>query len=169
MALTIADRRDRVLVTIADALLLPLAARRVFRRPPSAAPMRILCLRLERIGDLLMTLPALAALRAAAPDATIDLVVGSWNRDLAAAIPAVNRVETLDADWLSRGDAGDPPLALAAEASQWRRRRYDLAINFEPDIRSNIALAAVGAAWTAGFGSGGGGALLDLAIEYDPR
>ena len=44
-----------------------------------------------------MTLPALAELRALAPDATIDLVVGSWNRDLAARSRAVDRVETLDA------------------------------------------------------------------------
>ena len=79
------------------------------RRPggaPPDPPRRILCIRLERIGDLLMTAPALAELRALAPSATIDLVVGSWNRDLAAAIPGIDRVETLDAAWLARGGAG---------------------------------------------------------------
>src|SRR5450830_2122645 len=100
--LTIDDRRERSLVTVADALLLPVAIRRVFRRRPTAPPRRILCFRLERLGDLLMTLPALADLRALAPDASIDLVAGSWNRGIASAIPAVDRVETLDADWLTR-------------------------------------------------------------------
>ncbi len=175
--LTIDDRRERSLVTVADALLLPVAIRRVFRRRPTAPPRRILCFRLERLGDLLMTLPALADLRALAPDASIDLVVGSWNRDLASAISAVDRVETLDADWLTRppsplrgfGEArgGAGPLGLAMQAARWRSRRYDLAINFEPDIRTNIAIAAVGARRTVGFGSGGGGALLDEALEYD--
>ena len=47
--------------------------------------------------------------------------------------------------------------------------RYDLAINFEPDIRSNMMVAASGAGWTAGYRSAGGGALLDQALEYDRR
>jgi ADP-heptose:LPS heptosyltransferase len=166
--LTIDDRRERSLVTVADALLLPVAIRRVFRHRPTAPPCRILCFRLERLGDLLMTLPALADLRALAPDASIDLVVGSWNRDLASAIAAVDRVETLDADWLTRGATrGATPIGLALKAAAWRSRRYDLAINFEPDIRTNIAIAAAGARRAVGFGSGGGGALLDEALEYD--
>ena len=165
--LTISNRRERVLVTAADALLLPAALGRVLRRRPGAPPARVLCLRLERIGDLLLTLPALAALRAAVPGASIDLVVGSWNRDLAGAIRGIDRVETLDAAWLTRAGAGLHTLPLARRAAAWRNRRYDLAINFEPDIRTNLALRATGARWTIGFRSGGGGALLDDALDYD--
>jgi len=166
--LTIPDRRERVLVAAADALLRPAALMRAAHRRP-AAPKRILCLRLERIGDLLMTLPALADLRASFPDAAIDLVVGSWNLELARAIVGISRVETLDAAWLARADerSGLGTLALMRAASRWRSRNYDLAINFEPDIRSNLALAAAGARWTAGFVSGGGRALLDIRLEYD--
>src|SRR5689334_2880270 len=171
MALTIYDRRERALVGVADALLAPLALRRLFRRPGIESPRRILCLRIERIGDLLMTLPALAELRALAPDALIDLVVGSWNREIARAIPSVDAVQTLDAAWLSRspGHAGLSPFSLVAEATRWRARGYDLAINFEPDIRSNFALAVSGARRTAGFRSAGGGTLLDVALDYDTR
>lgn len=167
--LRIYDRRERALVAAADALLSPIALRRVFHRRDAAAPRRVLCFRLERIGDLLMTGPALAELRALLPGASIDLVVGGWNRDIAAAMPGVDRVETLDAEWLSRGDepAGLSPLGLALQAARWRPRHYDLAINFEPDIRTNIALAAAGARRTVGFASGGGGALLDVALDYD--
>jgi ADP-heptose:LPS heptosyltransferase len=166
--LNIYDQRDRAIVAVADALLAPAALRRAWRQRLSAPPARILCLRLERIGDLLMTLPALAELRALAPGASIDLVVGSWNRDLAAAIPYVDRVDVLDADWLSRPSVGGlSPLAVAARAARWRGRRYDLAINFEPDIRTNVALAVTGSSRTAGFASGGGGSLLDVALDYD--
>ena len=167
--LNIHDRRERWLVRAADALLLPLALARAARvRTLPAAPTRVLCLRLERIGDLLMTLPALAALRTAAPTARIDLVVGTWNRDLAAWMD-VDTVETLDAAWLARDGAGLSPLSVIKQASRWRSRRYDLALNFEPDIRTNLALVASGARFTAGFASGGGGPLLDLAVEYDTR
>jgi ADP-heptose:LPS heptosyltransferase len=168
MALTIYDRRERALVRLVDALLAPAALRRRVR-PAARAPQRILCLRLERIGDLLMTLPALAELRALAPTATIDLVVGSWNKELAAAIPSVSSIETVDAAWLARGREGLSPVALTTHAVRWRSRKYDLAINFEPDIRSNIALASAGAKRTVGFSSGGGGPLLDIALDYDTR
>ena len=169
--LTIYDRRERTLVAVADALLAPAALRRAIRRAPAALPLRILCLRLERIGDLLMTLPALAELRALAPDAAIDLVVGSWNAEVAAAIPTVDRVETLNAEWLARpaDPAGLSPFGLIRHALRWRPHRYDLAINFEPDIRTNMAIAMAGAHRTAGFVSGGGGSLLDIAHDADPR
>ena len=50
----------------------------------------------------------------------------------------------------------------------WRGRRYDVALNFEPDVRSNAMLALSGARWTAGYRSAGGGALLDQALDYRP-
>jgi ADP-heptose:LPS heptosyltransferase len=164
--LTITDRRERALVRLADALLAvaPLA-RSSHVRP--ASPRRIVCLRLERIGDLLMTIPAIVDLKDAFPSAAIDLVVGRWNRDVASVIPGIDRIETLDASWLSRDAGGRGTVSLVREARQWRSRRYDLAINFEPDIRGNIVMAAIGAAWTAGFVSGGGSALLDTALDYD--
>jgi ADP-heptose:LPS heptosyltransferase len=164
--LTITDRRERALVKSADALLALAALARYGRSRPSS-PRRIVCLRLERIGDLLMTVPALAELHASFPDASIDLVAGSWNREIAAAIPGIDRIETLDTSWLSRDGGGRGVAGLMREAARWRSRRYDLAINFEPDIRGNLVMAAIGAGWTAGFVSGGGGALLDTALDYD--
>jgi lipopolysaccharide heptosyltransferase II len=169
--LQIYDPRERALVGAADrALALAGAISTVLRRrrPPQALR-RILLLRLERIGDLLMTLPAIADARALAPSAEIDLVVGSWNLPIARAIPSVNRVEALDPSWLAREHDGLDFVRLVRHAWGWRARRYDIAIDFEPDIRSVLLLAAAGARWTAGFASGGGGPLLDVAIDYDPR
>src|SRR5215471_18184744 len=140
--LTIPDRRDRVLVAAADLLLRPAALARLGRTRPSR-PTRVVCFRLERIGDLLMAAPAIVDLKIAFPESSIDLVVGSWNREIAAAIPSVDRVETLNAAWLSRPSAlsregGQGVSGLVRQAAQWRSRRYELAINFEPDIRSNL-------------------------------
>ncbi len=169
--LLISDRRERALVAAADRMLAAgSAVTRPFRRRRlPARPRRILVLRLERIGDLLMTLPALADLRQAVPDGEIDLIVGSWNAGLASAIATVTRVHTLDAAWLARGSGGLGLPSLLRAARQWRRAEYDLAINFEPDIRSNLLVAGSGAAWSAGYHSGGGGSVLDVALEYDTR
>jgi ADP-heptose:LPS heptosyltransferase len=167
--LQIYDRGDRRLVGFADlALQLAGPAVRLARRPAAHPPRRILLLRLERIGDLLMSLEAIDDVRVAAPDAEIDLVVGSWNLELARRIRGLARVETLDAQWLARETPGRGLTAMLRHARTWRARGYDLGINLEPDIRSNLVLAASGAARTAGFASGGGGALLDVPLLYAP-
>jgi ADP-heptose:LPS heptosyltransferase len=168
--LQIPDARERALVRTADtALAIASTLLRPFTgRGRVGEPQRILLLRLERIGDLVMALEAIRDVRALAPSAQIDLVVGSWNAALAGAVPGVDRVETLDVRWLTREGDGLGTAALLRTARRWRERGYDLAINFEPDIRSNLLAAAVGAARTAGWASGGGGPLLDIALDYDP-
>jgi ADP-heptose:LPS heptosyltransferase len=168
--LQIYDRRERTLVAAADAAFAAAAGLTgpLRRRSRPLRPERILLLRLERIGDLLMVLGAIADLRAAAPAAEITLVVGGWNEGIARSIPGVTRVEALSANWLARGSAASNLPGLLRHARGWRRQRFDLGINFEPDIRSNLLLAASGAAWTAGYRSGGGGPLLDQALDFRP-
>ena len=171
-ALQIYDPRERAVVAALDRVVgAGVALGRLFRgrRRRPAAPRRILLMRIERIGDLLMALPAIRDVRALAPHADIDLVVGSWNNGLAQAIPFVTRVLTMDAGWLARGGAAQNLGSLVKTARSWAARQYDLAINFEPDLRSNYFLAQSGAKWTVGYRSGGGGALLDVALDYDPR
>jgi ADP-heptose:LPS heptosyltransferase len=168
--LQIYDRRERAVVGAADLALRAMAPLvRLLRRTSHGAPKRILLLRIERIGDLLMALDAIADVAAAAPGAEIDLVVGSWNASLARAIRGVHRIETLDARWLARDGEGLDLPQLLRRASKWRERQYDLAINFEPDLRTQLLLATSGAARLVGFASGGGGPLLDVALAFNPR
>ena len=160
--LQIPYRQERWLVGLADAGLD--AARflgwpRGSRTPIPAIPRRILLLRLERVGDLVMVLDAIAMVRAMAPSAAIDLVVGSWNRSIAELITAVTTIETLDVPWLAREGSGLSWRELAGRAKAWRRRGYDLAINFEPDIRSNLLLALSGAPRRVGISCQGAVAL----------
>ncbi len=131
-------------------------------------PKRILLLRLERVGDLVMVLDAIAMTRHLAPQAQIDLVVGSWNAGLAGLIPAVDNIDTLDVPWMARERRGLGWPELIRLARGWRGRQYDLAINFEPDLRSNFLLALSGATRCVGFVSGGGGALLTVGVVPDP-
>jgi lipopolysaccharide heptosyltransferase II len=170
-SLQIYDRRERLVVWLADVGLRMLAAPlHVWRkREDSRAPARVLVVRLERIGDLLMAFDALADLRSQLPAAHIDLVVGSWNTGLALAMGVADQVETLDAPWMVRGGvARSTWRQVVAHALGWRERRYDLAINFEPDIRSNLLLALSGARRRVGFFTGGGGAVLTHATPYEP-
>ena len=116
-----------------------------------------------------MTLGALQSFRATWPQARIQLVVGSWNADIARQLPWVDSVETLDAPWLAREDAPATPAALFRRAQRWKRERFDLAMNLEGDIRSNILMALSAAPLRVGFAMAGGGSLLTDVVSYDPR
>ncbi len=168
--LQLTDTRERWTVGLADALLAPVALLRRLKpdRRESGEPSTILLLRLERIGDLVMTIGAIEAVRVAAPNARVELVVGSWNEPLARLIPGIDRVETLDAAWLARGREAAGWRAMLAAACRWRARRFDLAINFEGDIRSNLLLWITGARRRIGFAMAGGGPLLTDRVRYDP-
>jgi ADP-heptose:LPS heptosyltransferase len=141
------------------------------RRPaPGAEPRRILLLRLERIGDFLMSLGAIRSVREYAPHAVIDLVVGSWNADLAQLVPGIDRVEVLDTPWLVRGNGARlSRTRMWLRTQRWRSQHYDLAINFEGDIRSHMLMAASLARRRVGFPMAGGGALLTDPVVHDPR
>ncbi|HET9368930.1 MAG TPA: glycosyltransferase family 9 protein [Vicinamibacterales bacterium] len=156
------------MVRAADAALAPIGWFGRLRRSERDPIRRVLLLRLERIGDLLMVLDAIAEARAAWPEAEIDLAVGSWNEPLARLIGGVSRVEVADVPWLAREGTGLSWPSLVGRARDWRRRRYDLVLNFEPDIRSNLLAWLTGARRRFGYWTGGGGALLTSAAAYVP-
>ena len=178
--LQISNPWERTLVRLADAVTGPLGwtqpgwkpfhgRPRTPRAVPTSPPVqRVLLLRLERIGDLVMALDGIAQVRAQFPAAEIDLVVGSWNASLAALVPTVNRVEILDAPWLARGSAGATWRQLFASAFGWRARHYDLAVNFEPDIRSNFLVWLSGSGRRIGYWTAGGGPFLTAALAFQP-
>jgi lipopolysaccharide heptosyltransferase II len=160
--------RERKLVKLADAAIaswqwLPAMRRRRARNPIQ----RVLLLRLERIGDLLMTLAAIEDARAAWPHAEIELAVGSWNRALANLIPGLAHVHTADAPWLAR-ETATSWYSLMKQVRRWRARRYDVVVNFEPDIRSNFIAWRTRAPFRIGYWTGGGGKLLTDAYAYAP-
>jgi lipopolysaccharide heptosyltransferase II len=169
--LQIPNRRERAIVGTADLALDAAAglARLFHNRRSDTPPARVLVLRLERIGDLLMVIAAIRRLKELLPRAEIDLAVGSWNRTLAGLIPGITRTEVVDAPWLSREAGAMTHPRLIARALTWRERQYDMVLNFEPDIRSNFLAWLSGAQRRLGYSTGGGGAFLTEALSYDPR
>ena len=125
---------------------------------------RILAVRLDRLGDLLMTLPALSELRRLAPNAEIELAVGSWNEEITSRLPFVDRVRIVDAPWAAWGQR-----ASWRDAARAMRdgETPDLAIDFQGDVRAILLMARTGAAFRAGYGDTGGGHLLTHVGFWD--
>ncbi len=64
-----------------------------FSSRPVSAP-RILFIRLGHFGDLLHLVPLVRGMRQSFPDATLDVLVGAWGKEIAERIPDLNKVLT---------------------------------------------------------------------------
>jgi predicted lipopolysaccharide heptosyltransferase III len=85
----------------------------------------ILLIQLRRIGDLILTTPAIAAVRARFPEAQLSLVVSSGARELLPAIRGVNPT------FVAQGKITD-----AASFFGVARRRFDYCLDFTRNDRS---------------------------------
>jgi ADP-heptose:LPS heptosyltransferase len=108
---------------------------------PVRAP-RILLIRPDHLGDLVLTTPILDALKKQVPHASITMMVGPWSSEVVARHPAIDELLTCRFPGFQR--AAQHPLApyalLFKTARQLRRGKYDLAINLRPDFWWGTAL-----------------------------
>jgi ADP-heptose:LPS heptosyltransferase len=87
---------------------------------------RLLVVRPDNLGDVLLAGPALAAMRAAAPDARIDLLASPGGAAAASLLPEVDDVVVARVSWQRIAPAPGPPdPGLADELAA---RRYDAAV-----------------------------------------
>jgi lipopolysaccharide heptosyltransferase II len=92
----------------------------------------ILIVRTDRIGDVILTTPAVAALRKAYPKARLSMLVAPLTRDLIAGHPDLHEVLVDDRKGIHRGLLGFLRLIRAL-----RQRRFDMAIVFHTKKRTN--------------------------------
>ncbi len=129
-----------LLVRIVGAPGALLAARRAEK--PASKPPRILLVRPDHLGDLLLVTPVLDALKAQAPDAHITMMVGPWSSEIVARHPAIDRLITCPFPGFLRAPqkALAPYIMLFNVARQLAHLNYDLAINLRPDFWWGAAL-----------------------------
>lgn len=132
-------------------------------------PRRILVVKLDHLGDVLLSLPALERLRRAFPHADVTALVGSWAKPLMVGHPSVDRVLTYDffdpvAPQLHRKLTPD----VCAEVAAWLGpMRFDLAIDLRWHVHTREFLRLSGARRTAGFGNVDEFPWLTLALSYE--
>lgn len=110
---------------------------------------RVLCVRLDNMGDVLMTTPAIRALKAGRPDRHITLLASPAGAAVARMIPDIDDIVVFDAPWMKAGagDAsGEQDRTLHA---MLRAGRYDAAVIFT--VYSQSALPAAYACYLAGI------------------
>ncbi|MBN2135984.1 MAG: glycosyltransferase family 9 protein [Acidobacteria bacterium] len=126
---------------------------------------KILIFRTDRMGDLIMTLPAMKQLREYYKDSEIVLVSGIWNEEIIKRTSFQDSVLFWNPSWISRGEGSHSFINLCLKAWKLRKSGFDLAVDFTSDVRINILMFLSGAKRRVGYYDGGGGALLTEVIE----
>jgi len=112
------------------------------------------------LGDIVMALPAIAAVRAAHPDAHLALAAPAAFAPFCAAVPGVDAVVPL---------AGSGIRAIGAHAGALAAGAFDVAILFTNSFASALAASRAGIAERWGYDRDWRGRLLTRAIPVTPR
>ncbi|SDA16191.1 lipopolysaccharide heptosyltransferase II [Nitrosospira sp. Nsp18] len=89
----------------------------------------ILCIRLDNMGDVLMTQPAMRALKESAQGRKITLLTSSAGSGIAPYIPEVDDIIPFDVPWVKTSETGGKQ-QLQALADELASRRFDAAAIF---------------------------------------
>ena len=90
----------------------------------------LLCVRLDSIGDVLMTTPAIRALKESNPARRITLLTSSAGAEIAPLVPEIDRVIIYDAPWLKATAPRRSSLPEYAMIGRLRRGEFDGAVIF---------------------------------------
>ncbi len=104
-----------------------------------STPRRILVVRTDRVGDVVLATPLIRALRRAFPAAHLAAMVRPYARDVLAGNPHLDEIVEDDADGAHAGRTG-----FWRQVRELRRRRFDTALLLLPTKR------LVGLLWAAG-------------------
>lgn len=129
---------------------------------------KILVIRLDHIGDVVMTRPAIRTLHKKFPHAEIDLLTSAEAAPLFEHSREIHQVIVAKGAWFSRG---------ATVGGMWKefwrlvtflsKIGYDMAFDFRGDVRNILLMTCCQIPHRYGFGVTGGGFLLTENASYD--
>ena len=114
--------------------------------------MKVLFVKLGAIGDIVHTLPALAAVRRALPSAAVDWVVETRSAEILRGNPMISRLIEVDTHSIRSSWSPERILSeIKRQASDLRSGRYDIAIDLQGLLKSAAIAQISGAKRRVGF------------------
>jgi lipopolysaccharide heptosyltransferase II len=101
----------------------------------------ILCVRLDALGDVLMTTPAIRAIKVGSPDARITLLTSPAGAPAGRMMPFVDRVIPYDAPWMKATSTRPSGAADRALVEELRQGCFDAAVIFTVNSQSALPAA----------------------------
>jgi ADP-heptose:LPS heptosyltransferase len=131
----------------------------------------ILLIRLDHLGDVLLTTPAVKSLKQRFPHARTTMVVKEWAFEAIKDNPHIDKVIIFNPSWTIASQEGTKTASLSGICKlilQLRKECFDLAIDFKGDPRNILIAYLSGARRRISYAIRGGGFLLTDIVPYDP-
>lgn len=112
---------------------------------------KILLIKLDHLGDLILAIPALTKLRARYPYAEIDVVVGSWCASIAQSLNIFNKIYTFDFFKKKSSESATTSERNTVELLAQIGSEYDFAIDLRRQSDSRFLLVRVNAKVRVGY------------------
>ena len=137
-------------------------------RDISDAPESVLIVRLDHIGDVLLSTAVPKAIKENFPRSRVIFLTASWSAPLLQGNPFVDEVIQFDPPWFSKMRYERNPKAYRfwGLLKVLRQRKIDLAIGLRGDLRENWLMFLAGIKERVGYGITGGSFLLTKEVVY---
>jgi heptosyltransferase II len=146
----------RTLDRVIGSFLCRMLGRWVRRRPVPPEFHRLLLIQLWGLGESVLTLPLMAALREKYPDAEIHVLATQRNSPVYQGQPFIDHLHVIA-----------PSGAAIATFTLRNARRYDVAIDCEEYLNVSALIAFGVARFRVGYGHGHRSALFHQTVQYD--
>ncbi len=103
----------------------------------------ILCIRPDNMGDVLMTQPALRALKQSLPDRKITLLTSKPGAEIAPKLPEVDELITFDLPWIKTDAMDNDNKAVENLVSEIKTNDFDAAVIFTNYSQSALPSAMI--------------------------
>jgi len=130
----------------------------------------ILLIRLDHLGDVLLTTPAVRSIRQRFPHARVTMVVKGWSVEAIKNNPHIDKIIIFNPFWTVSNQEGMKTEGVAGIYQlirQLQRERFDLAIDFKGDFRNILIAYLSGAKRRISYAIRGGGFLLTDSVPYE--
>ncbi|MFX0203103.1 MAG: glycosyltransferase family 9 protein, partial [Candidatus Hodarchaeota archaeon] len=131
----------------------------------------ILLIRLDHLGDVLLTTPAIKSLRKQFPQAQITVVVKKWSLEAIKNNSHIDTIIVFNPFWTIPKKEGSETKGVIGifRLIRWlRREHFDIAIDFKGDFRNILIAYLSGAKRRISYAIRGGGFLLTNIVPYEP-
>lgn len=118
---------------------------------PDFSPLRILCIRLARLGDVILLVPALKALRHRFPRAHIAVLSGRRCAPILSLCREVDEIIAIDRLKWRDGNKLEAAREIALLIRKLRRTDFELVIDFHSFRETNLLAWITGAQWRIGL------------------
>jgi len=100
---------------------------------------KILVIRIDGLGDVVMSTPAFKGIREIFSNAHITLLTATWSKELVEVMPTFDELIYFDAPWIVKKQKGKL-INLFKIVKKLRIEKFDLAIDLRGDFRNNILM-----------------------------